>query len=477
MTRPDPRRITGLEALTVLHVGLFLAATTWAFGGNADWVRAPLSVLGSAGALITLAMVLGRNRFALANRRMLRWLWPWLAFNALVLLGLLHPLFRVMSLEGESLLVAEVVPTWLPANAMPEAALSQLWLFDAIYLSCFNLLLVVEHRRPLRWLLLVALGNALTLAVFGTLQKLSHATGLYFGAVKSPQTTFFASFIYHNHWGAFMILMSALTLGLLWHFGRRSRARNFLHTPAFALLVVLLIFAITVPLSTSRSCSVLLLILLGASFCHWLARLRCQRHTGEKASVRPMWGAVAAIILAGAGIWYLDRDVIVQRVAKTSEQLSDLRAEDGLNSRAALYRDTWRMAAARPWFGWGPGSYPHVFTLYNSQEPDPRDHLPKFYHDAHSDWLQALAEHGFFGTALLVLCAFVPLRRVWRQAATSCIPLYLFFGCSLVLLYAAVEFPFGNVAVVLSWWMCFFCAIRYVQLQPVASRLSPINPA
>jgi len=105
-----------------------------------------------------------------------------------------------------------------------------------------------------------------------------------------------------------------------------------------------------------------------------------------------------------------------------------------------------------------------VFWFYNTQEPNPQDHLPVFYHDAHSDWLQSLAEHGLVGSALLALCALVPLSAVPRTDLRSPIVRYLFAGCGLLLLYAWIEFPFGNVAVVLSWWFCFFIAVRYAQL-------------
>ena len=124
------------------------------------------------------------------------------------------------------------------------------------------------------------------------------------------------------------------------------------------------------------------------------------------------------------------------------------------------------MAADRPWFGWGMGSFPHVFMIYNTQKVNRQDNLPKYYHDAHSDWIQSLAENGFVGSGLLGLGAIVPLlglRR--RQLLGSSIPLHLLWGCGLVLLYAWIEFPFGNVAVVLSWWLCFFCAARYAHLQ------------
>jgi hypothetical protein len=34
-----------------------------------------------------------------------------------------------------------------------------------------------------------------------------------------------------------------------------------------------------------------------------------------------------------------------------------------------------------------------------------------------------------------------------------------------ILLYAWLEFPFDNTAVVLSWWMCYFIAVQYTHLQ------------
>ena len=52
--------------------------------------------------------------------------------------------------------------------------------------------------------------NALILAIVGTLQKLSGSTGIYFGAIAVPQIRFFSTFVYHNHWGAFVVMMLVL---------------------------------------------------------------------------------------------------------------------------------------------------------------------------------------------------------------------------------------------------------------------------
>jgi O-antigen ligase len=106
------------------------------------------------------------------------------------------------------------------------------------------------------------------------------------------------------------------------------------------------------------------------------------------------------------------------------------------------------------------GSFPTVFRLFNTQESK-IDHIPVIYHDAHSDWLQSLAEIGFVGTFLIGAAVFLPFRALGRMRLSP-VPFFLFAGCLLVAAYAWVEFPFGNVAVVLAWWLCFISSIQYL---------------
>ncbi len=464
-SKAHPHPISGLEKIVLAHLGIFLVATTWALGGNAGYVRVPLAIWGSLGALITIVAAAGDKRRTQVSLRPLRWLWPFGLFNALVLLAAHTPLFREITLGAGSYYTTVPMPPWRPAAAEPARALRMLWLFDAMYIASFNIALVLRHRRAIRGRLVIAACNALALSIFGTIQKLTGATGIFFGRVKVPNMSAFASFIYHNHWGAFIVLMSAVFLGLVRYHARRGEKRDFFHTPAFGGIVAVLFFAVTLPLSGSRSCTLLLAVLLAGALLGWVARLiRNRRSYGESVSA-PLLGAAVAIVLGIAGIWFLAGGVIAQRVAKTEEQIAGMRQEGGAGSRATLYADTLRMAEDRIWFGWGMASFPHVFPLYNTQEPNPVDRLPVVYHDAHSDWLQAVAEHGLVGAALLALCAWVPLSGLRRPDLKSPIVLYPLAGCGLILLYAWVEFPFGNVAVVLAWWICFFCAVRYAQLE------------
>ena len=86
------------------------------------------------------------------------------------------------------------------------------------------------------------------------------------------------------------------------------------------------------------------------------------------------------------------------------------------------------------------------------------------YADAHSDWLQALAEYGFVGSTALAFSVIGPLISGRRRYLTGILQSYLLGGCALLLVYAWIEFPFGNLAVDLTWWLCFFSALQYGRL-------------
>jgi hypothetical protein len=451
------------ETATIVQVAVFVLLATWGFGGNAHWSQRAMAWWGSLSLPLTLASIFGQR--APLNRRT-PWvgLWPLAVFNLLVLTSAINPTFREFTLDGEKVLMKIPGLTGWPSTARPQFALAALWLHNGIYLSCFNLSIHVHRRRLLRALLFFVAINALALAVFGTVQKLAGATGLYFGLVRSPQPSFFASFIYQNHWGAFAVLTTAVGVGLVAGYEHGRRYRDFWHSPAFLGLVAIFCVAASIPLSGSRSCTLLVLVLLTAAFAHWTWRiLRRRPSTGGSRGWR-LFGAVAALACASTAAYEVAQPVIAQRLEKTQQQLAAFRARSGPDNRGQLYRDTWHMALAKPWFGWGMASYPTVFHNFYNTQTSPVDRLPVFYYDAHSDWLQSVAEVGWVGTLLLVLQALVPGRELRRGLSLGPIPTFLLTGCGLVLIYAAVEFPFGNPAVVLTWWLCFFAALRYAQL-------------
>jgi len=451
-----------LEIATWVHVALLGVFSEWAFGGGARFAVTTLSLVGSLAPLITWSAIHERRAAGQRTLGPLLALWLLLGFNALVVLGTFQPSLRIATIEGAAVFVPRNDLTAWPSSARPDLALTQLWLFDAIALSCFNLLLTIRHRRSLRTLLLILGANALVLAVFGSLQKFSGATGLFFGRVHSPNTSFFASFIYHNHWGAYVVLMLAVSLGLLFSLRPWSGYRDFWHSPALAAVVAIFLLAVTIPLSGSRSCSMLAVLLLSAALIHGLRRVALHQRGLGKSTRGPLTALVLTIVVALAFLFVLARQSIETRLADTQQQLALMRSEGSIGGRAQLYGDTWHMACDRPWFGWGLGSYGTVFSFYNTQHA--ADNLPQYYEDAHSDWLQLFAETGAIGTFLLLGFFLVPLLQLRRLLQITALPRYLLGGCGLILLYAGIEFPFGNPAVTIAFLTCFFAAVRWAQI-------------
>lgn len=455
-----------LANLVILHFSTLLIFTTWAFGGQAPWVRQIIAGWGAVGVLLFIVGCALRARSAGgdASWPALRYLWPLWLYDLLVGASCFNPSFRETVIAGQPSLVLGDPVWWLPSAARPVLAWKELWQFNVLVLSCFNLYLALHRRRLVRTVLFVMAGNAVALAVFGTFQKLVHADGLWFGLVPSPNPRFFSTFIYHNHWGAFTLLNIGVCLGLLFHLLRRGGQRDVWHSPVLLGAVTTLLLAVSVPLSASRSCTVLAGLLLFGALAHFLARLIRRRREHHESVLLPVAGIVLAALLATAAIAWLSRDVIAQRARLTSQQLTRIAQEDTLNSRLTLYRDTWRMAAARPVFGWGLESYAHVFRIFNTQRTVETVFWIPFYAEAHNDWLQSLAEVGFVGTGLLALLLLGPLLSVpWRRVS-SVLPRYLIAGAGIVLLYAWVEFPFANPAVMLTFCATIACAVRYAAL-------------
>jgi O-antigen ligase len=455
-----------LEKAVVFHFSSLLVFTTWAFGGQAPWVRRGIADWGAVGLVLFVAACLRRKQPpGIPRWPALRWLWPLWLYDALVIASCFNPGFKEVVIAGERSLVMADPIRWLPSAAQPALAWRELWQFNVLVLSTFNLFLVLPGRRFVRAVLFVIAANAVALAVFGTFQKLAGAEGLWFGLVQSPNKRFFSTFIYHNHWGAFTLLNTAVCLALLFQSLRQGNERDIWHSPVLMGALVTLVLAASVPLSASRSCTVLVALLLLGALLHFLGRLMRRRRDQHASVALPVAGIVLAVVLATGAAGYLARKAMGERWQQTTEQLAPGARDLTFGSRLTLYHDTWRMAAERPWFGWGLESYAHVFRIFNTQRTTEVVFWIPFYAEAHNDWLQSLAEVGFVGTGLLGLLLLLPLRAIAWRRVSSTVPRYLLLGNLVILLYAWVEFPFANPAVMLTFWATFWCALRYARLE------------
>lgn len=459
----SPHPFTALEKVTFLHLAVLLLGASWLYGGNIWWMRTALSVWASLGIFITIAVLFeggGRGR---AMRRRLWWLLPWLLFIILVAASAFNPSARSMTIEGETVLVhfGAARAGW-PSSVLPDRTLQELWFYAAIYLAAFNILLVPRGRRWLRLLVALGAGNCLVIAGFGTVQKLL-AADIYFGAGHSPNPRFFATFLYYNHWGAFMILWLAAAAGLLFHYASRQQGRDLWHSPFTGAVLGLLVLAASAPVSASRAATGMMLGVTGTAAVHGLVRIIRHRSRERRSLAPPVLALLVFVIATGAAIGWLAQRSIDERVVETRANWAKDRTI--LGARADLYRDTWRLIQQKPAFGWGLESYANVIGIARPRGVGLYDKHENTFAEAHCDWLQSLLETGFVGTGLAILMGLVPLLAGIRQAFQSPLVPYVLLGAGLILLYALVEFPFANGAVVISFWLLLFAACRYARLE------------
>jgi O-antigen ligase len=101
--------------------------------------------------------------------------------------------------------------------------------------------------------------------------------------------------------------------------------------------------------------------------------------------------------------------------------------------RIQFAASTLHMIAARPWIGWGLGSWPAVYPAFATFDPG------VLVNQAHSDWLQWTAEGGLpVGLAMLSLAVWSfrrAIRSVWG------------IGVIAVLVHAAFDYPFSRPAI------------------------------
>jgi O-antigen ligase len=137
--------------------------------------------------------------------------------------------------------------------------------------------------------------------------------------------------------------------------------------------------------------------------------------------------AVAAVPLLQIGA-----DRLLERYASTAEDF----AEAG--GRAVVWRDTARLLGDFPLTGAGFGTFAAVYPLYRSPE------VRLFFDHAHNDALQALAEGGAIGGALLALVLWPVGRRMVAAFGGGAPTLSVGIAASLTafLLHGLVDFNF-----------------------------------
>ena len=189
------------------------------------------------------------------------------------------------------------------------------------------------------------------------------------------------------------------------------------------------------------------------------------RYTGEK---RAFLISLGVLVLMAGFVTVLASSMGIRQVTARFERLLKQDRNVSIEHREIARRATMEMARDRLLFGWGAGCYRFGFPTYQLRHDEIswgslRERL--VWEHAHSDYPEALAELGIAGCSLLVALlgcgvGYLIRARFWRNPLAFITAV----GLVLALVHAWIDFPFQNPAVLTTWWVLLFGAIRWSEL-------------
>lgn len=445
---PDLEPLSPNEKITGTLVLFTVAITTWAIAGRAGWVPPVFTSLAVLTAILSVVISV-REGTGFNLKAFL----PALFLIVLVSISLLNPSYT--ELYGTGVWASrEAWLPWLPSTLDRGHTVSEALPWLSAFLLGGALRQASFGSRGVRLLWGALLIHGLLVAAVGVY---FHITSRYLvlGIFHDPYGYHFSSFIYRNHWAAYVIILVTLSLGFSLSAFRRWSSSHGRFDAVLPGLCVALLLALTLPIPGSRSGVVVVsLLLIGAmARMGWILwRARSKRLFSSAHRIGVLGLVIFLCVIAGIGASF-NRDEIQRHWTRTVSQIQGLaKGQDEL--RVNLTRDTIRMAADRPVWGWGIGSFKLVFRKYQGDYLGVIQGKSHVVHHAHNDWAEMWAEIGLVGVLALLLPLVTRMKSIWRSR--SVLSRWGGGAVVLILLYALVDFPLHNPAV-LFLWVAIFC--------------------
>lgn len=415
----------------------------------------------------------GSNRF-----RLILWpklihfpiFWIGLAFLAYVSLQASNPAW-VYATDGTVWwMVAMPSKNWLPVGVdVPFERWSQgrmLVIYGSGFLTVCSIWVAFTRRRTVQLFLTTVGINGLLVALFGIAQRLL-GNGKMFWFFESPNPSYFSSFIYKNHGGAYLNLTLAVTIGLGGWYYLRGLRRMEKSNPSGVFAFFATCIAVSVLTSYARGATLTMLaflIVCIVAFVIHQVRLPAE-------SRRPIVAFVLILVFGyflKTGMDALKTGEAWNRIKQgvTRQDVSLKMREDVTHAAVEMLDENWRL-------GIGAGSFRHVFPPYQHRHPELVAYGGQriFWEHAHNDVVQFPIELGVMGTGLLVL-GFgywsVALARsyFWENPLSACVVL----GMILLIAYSWWDFPFQCPAVLITWCALWPAVVMWARFEETGAK-------
>lgn len=459
-------------------VAIVVLVISWGLGGGTDWGSWFVCAAGW-GLLIGTQVTAGRLKSG-GIRKLLPALVVWGGVALFLLLSVLNPSFERVDTFVEDPYFQEIEHYWwLPSTVNVARTIRYGCLLTGLMAFALALHSWRWDRRAIAGLLQRIYLNTLVLASVGAVFLLVDDSGRYLGFIDSYDGGQpFATFHYKNNWIAFQLLGIASGMALIASgFSKRVQRKN---SRTLFFLLVLPILLVTIPLTKSRA-GLLLLGFLSVCCLVYVAGRRW--NAGRRVAWRwPVTLAVCilAVITIGSGV-VTGANELRMNWKKSKQQYAQHVSGENVYGRILLCRDTVKMAMAKPWLGWGLGSFRQVFPAFQGSELYGKKTIdgdvvwsPRPYEFAHNDYLQLWSETGALGAAGVLLVPLVYLGLTIRTNFWHPLCFWPVSGVIAVALLALIDFPFGNEAVLVVSLVLLVLARKAGQLKERGER--PVSP-
>jgi hypothetical protein len=316
----------------------------------------------------------------------------------------------------------------------------------------------VLHRRSYGWLAIIAVVNGLGVALVGNIaraNKWKDFLGISDPGLNSPP---FGPFIYKNHAGAYLCLVVALALALMFFLAKRRGDKVDRGGPhllvAIAAIFLGLGAASTMSLAAVAVAASLILVVTPAAY------LLDKKLRTNLSPIPAIALAVLGSVIVYMGLLSVDARQWRDKVQSKQQQIK----RTGIDDRAPLRTASWMMieivSPERQLSGWGAGSYRWVSPKFLETQPaflNKRGQLDRRATHAHNDWLQAPVEWGLAGWVLVIgaiLFFVINGIKVFKKLTATSLVLYV--GIMFFALHAFLDFllfipQLTNVCIMIAW--------------------------
>jgi O-antigen ligase len=261
------------------------------------------------------------------------------------------------------------------------------------YLALFYLVRsAVSDRFKIKQMIYFIVGIAVFLSIFGIIKKTGHNPFPWWNYAPSGLDRSLAlsasTFINPNHFGGYLEMAIPLTLGLV--LTRSKGGFRFTIVGAAVIMLTALIMSLSRGGWAGTIVGLIFMMLVLMARRTWF-----KKH----------------VILSCVGIMLLLSLVALssRQVVEEIRTITSIQKDDSLLSRVVVWQSVMNMITDYPILGTGPGTFATIFTQYQ-----PRGFNVRFFR-AHNEYLQFIAEAGFFTAIILLWLAILFYKEGFRK--------------------------------------------------------------